>query len=652
MNAATRTYVAFVALAGAAMASATAVLAWPALTPGLLASTAALLLLALVTELIAVPLPRSGELVASTIVHVAAIFILPLPLAVLVAAGSVLVGQIVTRRHWSKQLFNVGQTVLSVGLPALLIHDPGRARALLAPGHGGEDLPVVALVLVLYYLLNSLFISVAISLSEGISPLAVWWENNRALFLPDFGMEVVGVLVAYVWQTDLLWSGLTLIPAAITVLSFKHIRRIEDEAARNAALLAETRRLNARLALLADAGEGFNSVLDPAALLRRVAETCAEPLGAGCVVSLLEADGRLRGRAVHPTDGASARLVEAIGAGHVLPRPRREPPGAGEAIARRRVADAGADPAIVLDLPLWVGERLVGWLSLARRDGRDYDESDVQLARGLADRAASAIENARLFAEVGEVEAIREMQRLKTDFVAGVGHELRSPITLISGYSELLIESAMPPAQTQVMVEQIHAASQRLCRLIDDLLDISRLESGRLRLNVEPMQLGELVRQAVEQTRSVGNSHRFAALVPAELPTASGDPLRVRQVIDNLLSNAVRYSPDGSTITVRVEAGRDGGVFVAVRDEGIGITEEQRTKVFEKFYRADHPAAQKTRGLGLGLAICRQIVEAQGGRIWVESEPGRGSTFSFTVPAASGGAATAPGPVAAAVPVG
>jgi signal transduction histidine kinase len=465
-------------------------------------------------------------------------------------------------------------------------------------------------------------------------------------------MEVVGVLVAYVWQTDLLWSSLTLIPAAITVLSFKHIRRIEDEAARNAGLLAETRRLNARLALLADAGHGFNSVLDPAALLRRVAETCAEPLGAGCVVSLLEADGRLRARAVHPSDASSA-LVEAIGAEHVLPRSRHETPDADEAIARRRVADAGADPACVLDLPLWVGERLVGWLSLARRDGRDYDEADVQLARGLADRAASAIENARLFAEVGEVEAIREMQRLKTDFVAGVGHELRSPITLISGYSELLTETAMPPEQTQIMVEQIHGASQRLCRLIDDLLDISRLESGRLRLSVEPMPLGEVVRQAVEQTRSVGDSHRFAALIPADLPTAVGDPLRVRQVIDNLLSNAVRYSPDGRTITVRVDAAPSGGLVVAVRDEGIGIAEEQRAKVFEKFYRADVPAAQNTRGLGLGLAICRQIVEAQGGRIWVESQLGRGATFFFTVPAATRAAATAPGPVATAgVPVG
>ncbi|HEY3078748.1 MAG TPA: ATP-binding protein, partial [Chloroflexota bacterium] len=230
---------------------------------------------------------------------------------------------------------------------------------------------------------------------------------------------------------------------------------------------------------------------------------------------------------------------------------------------------------------------------------------------------------------------------LKTDFVASVGHELRSPVTLIAGYSELLTAAPVPPAQAREMIDHIRGAAVRLCRLIDDLLDISRLESGRLKLSVGPLRLDELAREALEQLRSVNRSHRFLVSVPPGLPEALGDGVRVRQVLDNLLANAVRYSPDGGTITLRVALAGPETLLVSVRDEGIGIPEEARAKVFDKFYRVDTPTGQSIRGLGLGLAICRQIVEAQGGRIWVDSRVGRGSTFSFTVPTAQPGALAA-----------
>ncbi|HEV8637237.1 MAG TPA: ATP-binding protein [Chloroflexota bacterium] len=644
MNTPTRLYLAGVVVAGALMAPATVLLARPDLTIGLLASTFVLLALALATELISVPLPRRGELVASTIVHVAAIFILPLPLAVLVAGGSVLAGQVLTRRRWSRVLFNVGQTVLSVGLPALLIYDPARDRHLLAPGHGWEDLPAVLFVLAAYYVLNSFFVNVAIALSEGLSPARVWWENNRTLFLPDFGMEVVGVLVAYVWQTDAVWSSLTLLPAVITIVSFRHIRRIEEEGARNADLLEETRRLNVRLSILAEAGQHFNAVLDADHVLGRVAETGAEALGDVCIVSTVDAGGSSRVRATHARADVDPALASALTQSAAGRSPDGGPrPAGGDAVVQRSLAGPTGVPAAVLEVQLRVGDRIAGVMSLARMDGRAYDDQEVQFARALADRAAAALENARLFAEVGELEATREMQRLKTDFVASVGHELRSPITLIAGYSELLTSAAMPPAQTQVMIDHIYSAALRLCRLIDDLLDISRLESGRLKLSVEPLRLDELIHEAVEQVRSVSRSHRFLASMQPGLPEAVADTVRVRQVLDNLLSNAVRYSPDGGTITVRLAQSGPETLLVSVQDEGIGIPEEARAKVFDKFYRIDTATGQKIRGLGLGLAICKQIVEAQGGRIWVDSRIGHGSAFSFTVPTAWSGVLAAPG---------
>ena len=204
-------------------------------------------------------------------------------------------------------------------------------------------------------------------------------------------------------------------------------------------------------------------------------------------------------------------------------------------------------------------------------------------------------------------------------------------------------------------LEIIDQESDRLRGLIEDLLDMTKIEAGVLLLDLQAVSVAKLVADAVKAVASHSPEHRFQASVPSDL-YVEVDPRRVRQVLHNLLENAVKYSPDGGTIHVQAGVGSQGPgargtssgpdpqplapnpyVAIGVHDEGIGIARQDLPKVFERFHRVDNEVGRKVGGSGLGLAICRGIVEAHGGRIWAESEPGAGSTFSFTLPLAAGG---------------
>ncbi|HEY3083806.1 MAG TPA: ATP-binding protein [Chloroflexota bacterium] len=623
MNTQTRLYVAGVVVAGALLAPATVLLAWPRLTVELLAATLILLALALATELISVTLPRGGDLVASTIVHVAAIFILPLPLAVLVASGSVLVGQVLARRRWSRVLFNVGQTVLSVGVPAMLAHLLAEDNPLLAPGSGWEDLPDVLLVLVVYYVLNSLFVNLAVALSEGLSLIAVWRENNAMVILPDFGMGVVGVLVAYVWRTDPVWSVLTLLPAVITIVSFRQIRRIEEESERNARLLEETRRLNVRLGVLAEAGQRFNAVLDAERVLERVAETCAEALGDVCAVSTVDAAGRAGARLIRARPGvAPLTLVPPDWGGG------RDPPD-GPATCRSLAGPSGASVA-VLDVPLRVGTRHLGALSLARPDGRGYDEQEIRFARALADRAAVALENAFLLAES------EAAVRARDEFLSVAAHELKTPLTSLLGFSELLLRQlertgGVDPALAGRALRPFREQTSQMARLVEQLLWFSRLQAGHQSITRQPVDLVLLVQGAVAAARASAGDRTLLVSAPPALP-ARVDPPRIEQVLANLLDNALKYSPQSTAVEVVVGAAGPAEASVAVRDRGRGVAPEHRPHLFDRSYGA--PTVRHVSGLGLGLHISRQIVELHGGRLWAEFPEDGGTRFVMLLPTA------------------
>ncbi|MBI2942308.1 MAG: GAF domain-containing protein [Chloroflexi bacterium] len=274
-----------------------------------------------------------------------------------------------------------------------------------------------------------------------------------------------------------------------------------------------------------------------------------------------------------------------------------------------------------------------------QRQAIPYVESAVEAATGRRiDVAASysyipsGPDGGFCVAIVRDISRFREVERLKSDFVSMVSHELRTPLAVIKGYAATLLNPTLqlgPERQTRYLCG-INEASDRLTRLIDNILSVSRLESGRLRLNVQHVDLTDLIVRLVNIFQAQAPRHQIA-FHPGEPLWLHADRDQVELVLANLVSNAVKYSPGGGTIVVEASSAST-GVLVRVRDEGWGIRPDQLPHVFEKFYRGEAAKSGRLPGTGLGLYICRSIVELHGGQIWVESAPQRGSTFSLLLP--------------------
>jgi PAS domain S-box-containing protein len=228
-----------------------------------------------------------------------------------------------------------------------------------------------------------------------------------------------------------------------------------------------------------------------------------------------------------------------------------------------------------------------------------------------------------------------EADRAKSEFVSTVSHELRTPMTAIKGYTDLIHAGAAGPinAEQKRFLTTIKSNTDRLTALINDLLDISRMETGRIRFEPRPLQIGEVIADVANVLAGSAEEkgQHLVYEVAGGLPDIMGDRDRLHQVLTNLVSNAIRYTPQGGEIEVRAYL-VERAVRVDVRDTGIGIAPEDMAHLFERFYRADHPLVQETRGTGLGLSIVKMFVEMHGGRIWVQSEPEEGSTFTFILP--------------------
>lgn len=225
----------------------------------------------------------------------------------------------------------------------------------------------------------------------------------------------------------------------------------------------------------------------------------------------------------------------------------------------------------------------------------------------------------------------REIDRMKTEFISTAAHEFRTPLTSIQGFSELLLSRSLSPAERREFLLYIHEKAQALGRLVGDLLDIARIESGQaLRLERRLWPLREILRQVAPLMRSDSPRHRFRVRLADAGGPLPVDRDKIGQVLENLLSNAIKYSPEGTLVRI---VGRREGVFYRIKviDEGIGMTADQTARIFDKFYRAD-ASNRAVGGIGLGMSIARSIVEAHGGEIDVCSRPGAGTTVSFTLP--------------------
>ncbi len=242
-------------------------------------------------------------------------------------------------------------------------------------------------------------------------------------------------------------------------------------------------------------------------------------------------------------------------------------------------------------------------------------------------RLVSIIANAR------DITRFREAEDMKSTFVSVISHELKSPVSIIRGYADTLRrEDAQWDEDTlrqglAVIVEE----SDRLNKLIDNLLDASRLQASAFKLELSYLRVDRLAEKTMEEFRVQSNEHMFTLDFPPDFPAARGDVERLRQVLTNLLSNAIKYSPRGGLIRVGGWADDD-WIYVYVADEGIGIPKSEQERIFERFYRAESPLTRRTEGVGLGLYLCKEVIEAHGGKIWVQSESGKGAKFVFKLP--------------------
>jgi signal transduction histidine kinase len=287
-----------------------------------------------------------------------------------------------------------------------------------------------------------------------------------------------------------------------------------------------------------------------------------------------------------------------------------------------------------------IGVMAVEWTGELSRATRTAAE-DMALHAGLAVENARLTMRQRRFADelAEKVEAatarLRELDQAKTEFLSVVSHELRTPLTALQGFSELLLRSAVPPEKTRRCLVYLHTEACALGRIVGELLDLSRIEAGRpLELRPESVDLDEVMERNVELFAAEHHAHRFRWTPSAPGVALRADPDAVDRMMKNLLSNAVKYSPRGGAVCVSANRAPDhpGMVEVAVEDDGVGIPADQLPRIFDRYVRVPHPETAATRGLGLGLSLVKALAEAHGGRVEVDSLPGKGSRFRVLLP--------------------
>ncbi|HKB10535.1 MAG TPA: ATP-binding protein [Vicinamibacterales bacterium] len=400
---------------------------------------------------------------------------------------------------------------------------------------------------------------------------------------------------------------------------------------------------------LADVGTALSVSLDYEATLKSVATLAVPTIADWVAVDVVGEHGSLQRLAVAHVDPAKlelARTVEeryptdpnAPGGVHAVIRTgkpaymSRIPPHLIEAAARdaehlRILRELNLTSYMCV--PLMARGKAFGAITfVSAESGREYSEVDLRFARELATRASLAVENARAYARANEAS------RLKDEFLATLSHELRTPLNAVLGYARMLRLQTLPPEKVAPALETVERNATALKQMIEDVLEVSRIVAGRLRLNVEPVDLPAILRDAVATVSPAVEAKgvRLETIIDTLTTPVSGDADRLQQIVWNLLSNAIKFTPRGGRVQLRL-ARVDSHVEVSVSDTGRGIPEEFLPFVFERFRQADASFSREHGGLGLGLAIAKQLTELHGGTIAVASGGlGQGATFTITLP--------------------
>jgi len=291
----------------------------------------------------------------------------------------------------------------------------------------------------------------------------------------------------------------------------------------------------------------------------------------------------------------------------------------------------------ILGVPLQVKGEVIGVLEALNKTGDGiFTQADVHTLSTLAAHAAIAIENARLVTEIQKAyEELSELDRLKSEFVAIASHELQTPLTVVLGYASFLKQEATGATSEQLDI--VLRSALRLRSLIDDMINLRHIETGGAELELEQLSLNELVTTITAEFASLAEAKKQSVSIKlaSQPPMVAADRQKLHLVLANLLSNAIKFTPEGGRIQMEVET-RNNEVWVSVRDTGIGIPPRQQERIFDRFYQVEPSLTRRFEGMGLGLSIAKGMIELHGGRIWVDSVEGMGSSFTFALPLAEG----------------
>ena len=402
----------------------------------------------------------------------------------------------------------------------------------------------------------------------------------------------------------------------------------------------------AELRALGEVSQAVNSTLDINEVLNTIVTKAVQlsDTDAGAIYEYDETKGEF---GLRSTYGMDDDLIAAIKERHV----HIGDAGIGHAAAQRaplQIADVQKEPASeVLDVvvragfrallfvPLLGAERIVGALVVRRRRPGEFSKQTIDLVQTFAAQSVLAIQNARLFQEIGDKSRQLEVaSQHKSQFLANMSHELRTPLNAILGYTELILDDIYgeTPAKMRGVLERVQRNGKHLLGLINDVLDLSKIEAGQLTLALADYSLKDVVHSVFVAVESLADEKKLALRieVPNNLPTGRGDERRLTQVLLNLVGNAIKFTDQGE---VAIKASATNGAYtLSVCDTGPGIAPGDQAEIFEEFQQADSSATKKKGGTGLGLSIARRIIELHGGKIWVESEIGKGATFSINLP--------------------
>jgi signal transduction histidine kinase len=431
------------------------------------------------------------------------------------------------------------------------------------------------------------------------------------------------------------------------VIAIENVRLFEEVQARTRELAQSVGELRA----LGEVTQAVNSTVDLETVLTTIVAKATQlsRTEAGAIYVLDEANQEFRLRATYGLDDTIvAELRDS--------RIRIGETAISEAAERRmpiQLPDIQIDPSATLDvivragfrallfLPLLGADRIVGALVVRRKAPGEFPKHTVELLQTFAAQSVLAIQNANLFTEVEDKSSQLELaSERKSQFLASMSHELRTPLNAIIGLTEMMVANAARFGTEKALepLRRVNAAGTHLLSLINEVLDLSKIEAGKLELNPEPVNLARLIDEVIGTAGQLAEKNQNRLIVEAQesVGALNADSMRLKQILLNLLSNACKFTKEGE-VALRVRKVADGRDWVelAVADTGIGLTAEQQAKLFQDFTQADSLTARRYGGTGLGLAISRKLARMMGGDVTVQSEPGKGSVFTVRLPGAA-----------------